>query len=345
MRLSRGYLFLTKLSVFALSAVLIIGLVSCGGKTKSAATGGNGEKIVLRLAEAQPDNYPDTIAEKAFAQMVKERTNGRIEIQVYAGGQLGDEKTTIEQAQVGAIDIGRANSGPMTQVEKKFGIFSFPFLFKDRDHLWRVLDGEVGNQLLKSLEAHNMVGLAFYDTGARNFYTTKPMRTLADLKGMKIRVMQNDILVKAFNLLGASATPLSAAEVYSALQTGVIDGGENNFSTYVSDGHYEVAKYYTLSGHLRIPQVLFMSKASWDKLSPEDQQIIKQAAKDSEKVQIQEYDKLEKMSEDKVKAKGNQIIALPDQELQAFRDKEQPLYDEYKAEFGDFFTKIAAAAK
>lgn len=323
---------------------LAISLVGCGANESSTKTKGDAkdkasaEKIVLKLSEAQVDDYPDSQAEKEFAKIVEEKTNGRIKIEVYTAGQLGDEKTTIEQTQVGVIDLGRANAGPLTQFADKFGVFSFPFLFDSREHMMKAIDGKLGEALFKNLEEKaNLVGLAFYDAGARNFYSKEPIAKLADVKSKKIRVMQNDILIDAFKELGVSPTPLSASEVYSALQMGVIDGGENNVSTYVADGHYEIAPNFTKSEHLRIPGVLFMSKKAWDKLSAEDQKILKDAAKESEKFQQKAYDEYSDGSMKKVEEKGNKIIDLSKGDRKSFRDKVQPVYDKYKDQFGDLF--------
>lgn len=303
----------------------------------------SGKTITLRLSEAQADNYPDSLAEKAFAKMVEEKSNGRIKIDIYTGGQLGDEKTTIEQVQVGIIDIGRANSGPLAQFSDNFGIFSFPFLFDNRDHMWRVLEGSVGTSLKEGLQQSNLVGLAFYDAGFRNFYTKTPVETSSDLKNMKLRVIQNDIVIEAFEALGVAPTPMSASEVYSGLQTGVIDGGENNVSTYVGDGLYEVATNYTMSKHLSIPGLLFMSKKTWDSLSPEDQQIIAEAAKASEKVQMEEFDKYQQKSTDKLKEKGNKIIEISSADVEGIRAQTQPVFDKYQEKFGAFFQEIKSA--
>ncbi|MEH7436828.1 TRAP transporter substrate-binding protein [Neobacillus drentensis] len=336
-----------KLAVPITVMSLAISIIGCSAEESSTSSKGagknkvSGEKIILRLSEAQVDDYPDSRAEKKFAKIVEEKSDGRIKVDVYTAGQLGDEKTTIEQTQVGVIDMGRANAGPLTQFAEKFGVFSFPFLFDSRDHMWKAIDGGLGDELFKNLEEKgDLVGLAFYDAGARNFYSKDPISKLKDVKGKKIRVMQNDILIDAFKELGVSPTPLSASEVYSALQMGVIDGGENNVSTYVADGHFEIAKNFTESEHLRIPGVLFMSKKTWDKLSSEDQKIIKEAAKESEKFQQDAYDKYSDEAMKKVEEKGNKVIQLSKEDREAFRDKVKPVYDKYKDQFGDLFKTI-----
>lgn len=323
--------------------VLLLVAVGCSSDNGTDVSADTKDKIVLRLSEPQVDEYPDSIAEKAFAEKVEELSDGRIKIEVYTGGQLGDETTTIEQTQVGIIDIGRANAGPLTQFADSLGVFSFPFLFEDREHMRAALDSSLRDTLFADLQESDLVGLAFYDAGARSFYSTDPIEDVADLKGKKIRVMQNDILISAFKKLGTSPTPLAASEVYSALQMGVIEGGENNVSTYVADGHYEVAKNFTLSEHLRIPGVLFMSKSSWDQLSAEDQKLIQQAAIDSETVQLEEYDKFSQKAMDTVKEAGNNVIELSDEERTAFRENVQSLYDEYDSTYGTLFEEIDKA--
>lgn len=347
---------LKKKTIALLSVMLILSLiVGCNANQNNANTAlnenvnqesekensGQQKSITLRLSEPQVDDYPDSIAEKAFAEMVEERTDGRIKIEVYTGGQLGDEKTTIEQTMLGIVDIGRANAGPLTQFAEKFGVFSFPFLFDSREHLWNAIDGKMGEALMADLETVDLIGLAFYDAGARSFYSKEPIRNIDDVQGKLIRVMQNDLLIEAFELIGASPTPMSASEVYSALQTGVISGGENNVSTYVADGHFEVAKNFTLSEHLRIPGVLFMSKKVWDQISAEDQQIILEAAKESEAIQMEEYDKYSNVAMEKVKATGeNEVITLSDEDRKLFQEKVQPLYDNYQEQFGELFQSI-----
>ncbi len=338
-----------KIAFVATIFVIALALAGCssegtsGDSNNDSANNSSKDQIVLRLSEPQVDEYPDSIAEKEFAKRVEELSEGRIKVEVYTGGQLGDETTTIEQTQVGIIDIGRANAGPLTQFADSLGVFSFPFLFDSREHMWNALESSLQETLFADLEKSDLIGLAFYDAGARSFYSTSPIETASDVKGMKIRVMQNDILIDAFEKIGTSPTPLAASEVYSALQMGVIDGGENNVSTYVADGHFEVAKNYTLSEHLRIPGVLFMGKGSWDKLSEEDQQIIREAAKESEKFQLEEYDKYAQEAMDRVVEAGNNVIELSDKERNAFRESVQTLYDDYDSTYGSLFDAIEEA--
>lgn len=298
--------------------------------------------LTLRLAENQSADYPTTLGDLDFAKRVSEKTNGRIKIDVYHGAQLGDEKTVIEQIQLGAIDFARVNVQPMGEFSKKIGVLNLPYLFDNENHLWKVLNGAIGQELLDSLAGSKMVGLTFYDSGSRSFYNSKrEAKVPADLKGLKIRVQQSALMVDLVNALGASATPMAYGEVYNGLKTGVIEGAENNWPSYFSTSHYEVAKFITLDHHTRSPEVVIASQALWDKLDAEDRQVIVEAAKASTETQRQAWKAFEKTSIDKVKAAGNTITEVTD--LKAWQDAVAPLYDTHGANFKDMITKIKAA--
>ena len=209
------------------------------------------DTIVLRLAETQTETYPATMGAIEFARLVEERTEGRIKIEVFTGGQLGgDEQAILEQVQFGAIDFTRVNFAPMTEFAPILNLLQMPYLFTDADHMHKVIDSEIGKELLDSVEAGNFIGLALYDAGTRNFYNSvRPIKTVEDMKGLKIRTTQSQLIVDMVEALGASATPMAFGEVYSSLQTGVIDGAENNWVSYDQNSHYEVAKYISLDGH------------------------------------------------------------------------------------------------
>src|SRR5438445_921437 len=256
-------------------------------------------QTVLRSADTHPDGYPTVEAVKYMGDLIKQRTNGRYSVEVYHSAQLGEEKDTIEQTQTGVIDLNRVSMGPFNGIVPETAVPSLPYMFRSIEHMRHVMDGPVGDEILKAFEAHDLVGLAFYDSGARSFYNTKKdITSIADLKGMKFRVIQSDVFVDMVNALGANATPMAYGEVYSALQTGVIDGAENNWPSFESAKHYEVAKHYTTDEHQIVPEVLVMAKASWDKLSPEDQGIVRQAAKDSIVKMRELWDAQEKKSRD-----------------------------------------------
>lgn len=299
------------------------------------------EQIVLRLSEAHPADYPTTLGDLEFARLVEERTEGRIKIEVYYGGQLGDEKSSIEQCQFGAIDFARVSLSPVAEFSKDLNALMMPYMYRDADHMWKVLDGEIGSELLKSVEASDLVGLAFYDSGSRNFYNSKKeVKSVADLKGLKLRVQENQLMMSLVEALGGSPTPMAYAEVYSALQTGVVDGAENNFPSYVSSAHYEVAKYITIDEHSMIPEIVIGSLTTMEKLSPEDQEIIKQAAKDSEALEKEEWAKYSEKSLQDATNAGCTITYLDEAAIAEFKAAVQPIYDELGADYADLIKKI-----
>lgn len=285
-------------------------------------------EVTLRSSDTHPDGYPTVEAVKAMGKMLEERTNGRLCIEVFPSAQLGEEKDTIEQTQFGVIDMNRVSLGPFNNIIPETQIPSLPYIFRSTEHMHHVMDGPIGQQILDAFAAHDLIGLAFYDGGSRSFYNKDhPIKSVADMKGMKFRVMQSDMFVDMVAALGANATPMAYGEVYSSIQTGVIDGAENNWPSYDTSGHYEVAKYYTLDQHLIVPEVLMMSKKSWDKLTPEDQATIRQAAKDSVPVMRGLWEAQEKVSEDKLEAAGVQVIK--DIDKTPFIEAMVPVYEKY----------------
>lgn len=288
----------------------------------------NAADIKLRSADSHPDGYPTVEAVKAMGKILSDKTKGRISIDVFASSQLGEEKDTIEQTQYGVIDLDRVSLGPFNNIVEETQVPSLPYIFRSVDHMHKVMDGPIGQEILDAFKAHDLIGLAFYDSGSRSFYNTKkPIKSIEDMKGMKFRVIQSDIFVAMVSALGANATPMAYGEVYSALQTGVIDGAENNWPSYDSSGHYEVAKHYTLDQHLIVPEVLVMSKKSWDKLTPEDQAAVKDAAKASVPIMRDLWSKQEKASEAKIRAAGVQIVDTIDKA--PFIKAMEPVYAKY----------------
>ena len=299
------------------------------------------DTVVLRLGETHVADYPTTKGNYEFARLVEERTGGRIKIEVYHSSQLGQEKAVIEGVQFGAIDFTRVSISPLSAFAPAFDALQMPYLYRGEEHMWKVLNGSIGEEFLASLEPANFVGLAWYDSGARNFYNSKKeIKSVADLKGMKIRVQESQLMMGLVSALGAVPTPMPFGEVYSALQTGVIDGAENNWPSYFSTSHYEVAKYFTLDGHTRVPEILIASKISMDKLSKEDREIIKQAAKDSMPHQIKLWKEFEKVAEDKVRAAGSIITELTPEALVEFQNAMQPMYDALSPELQEVVKKI-----
>jgi tripartite ATP-independent transporter DctP family solute receptor len=284
-------------------------------------------QTTLRSTDIHPTDYPTVEAVRHIGKLLEERTKGRIKINVFHSGQLGTEKDTIEQTRFGVIDMNRINMAPFNNLIPATNVPSLPFIFRSVEHMRKVMDGPIGDSILKEFEKHDLVGLAFYDSGARSFYNSKrPINSPADMKGLKIRVQQSDMFVALVSALGANATPMAFGEVYSALQTGVIDGAENNWPSYESTKHFEVSKFYSQTEHSLSPEVLVMSKRSFDKLSKEDQDILKAAAKESVAVMRGLWDAREKASEAKVKAAGAVVNTV---DKQPFIDAMKPVYDRF----------------
>jgi tripartite ATP-independent transporter DctP family solute receptor len=285
-------------------------------------------EVTFRSSDTHPDGYPTVEAVKAMGGMLEERTDGRLCIEVFHSAQLGEEKDTIEQTQFGVIDMNRVSLGPFNNIIEETQIPSLPYIFRSVDHMHKVMDGPIGEEILAAFSEHDLIGLAFYDGGSRSFYNSeKPITSMDDLAGMKFRVMQSDMFVDMVSALGANATPMPYGEVYSSIQTGVIDGAENNWPSYDSSGHFEVAKYYTLDEHLIVPEVLVMSKTTWDTLTPEDQEIVRLAAKDSVPVMRALWLEQETASEEKVRAAGVEVIKDIDKE--PLIEAMVPVYEKY----------------
>lgn len=285
------------------------------------------QEITLRSADIHPDGYPTVEAVKYMGQLLSERSNGRIKIEVMNNGVLGGEKDTIEQTRFGVIDMNRVNAAPFNNLVKETMVLGMPFLFRSTEHMHKTVDGPIGEEVLAAFEPHGLIGLAFYDSGARSFYTTKkPIEKLADLKGLKIRVQQSDLWIAMMQAFGANPTPMPMGEVYSSLETGVVDGAENNWPSYESARHFEVAKNYSLTEHSLNPEILVISKMSWDKLSADDQGLIRQAAKDSVGKMRELWSAREKVSEEKVRAAAANVIKVNKEEFAAAMG---PVYDQF----------------
>jgi tripartite ATP-independent transporter DctP family solute receptor len=322
------------LGVFALTAVVFF------SNNRTAAAN---PEIVLKLGETHPKGYPTELADEEFGRLVGERSKGRIKVEVYPGNQLGEEKAVIEQVQLGAVAMTRVSTSPVSEFAKELGVFSLPFVFDNKEHMWSFLNSSDGQKLLDSLQPHRFVGLCWYDGGARSFYSRKPITKVEDLKGLKIRVMQNQWMVKMIDAFGANATPMPYGQVFSSLQTGVIDAAENNAPSYFSASHFQVAKYFLLDGHARIPEILMMSKVVWDKLSKADQALVRQAAVDSVKKQRELWDAFEGEALAKVKAAGSIVTEVKDPT--PYQKAVKSVVDEARPSFGDTLKAIDKARK
>lgn len=275
-----------------------------------------------------PPGYPNTIALESFAKEVKEATDGRVSPKVYNNSILGDQTDAIEQVRNGALDFANFNMGPMGPIVPATNVVSLPFIFKNIDHMHRVMDGEVGQRFAEAMAEKNLVALSWFDSGARSFYNTKhAIRTPDDVKGLKLRVMNNDLYVQMADALGGNATPMSYSEVFQSLKTGVIDGAENNYPSYESSNHFEVAGYFSLTQHLIIPECLCISKRSWNALSESDQQAVREAAEHASTLQREEWTKRSEASREKVLAAGVSINEVDDKA--AFQDRMTPIYERF----------------
>ncbi|MGE0284024.1 MAG: TRAP transporter substrate-binding protein [Rhizobiaceae bacterium] len=284
-------------------------------------------QTVLKSSDTHPDGYPTVEGVKYFGELIKERTQGRYSVEVYHSAQLGEEKDTIEQVRSGVIELNRVSMAPFNGTVKETIVPALPYVFRSEDHMHKVMDGPIGDQIKAAFEPAGLVALAFYDAGARSFYNSKkPIKTVADMAGLKFRVIQSDIFVDMVAALGANATPMPYGEVYSSIETGVIDGAENNYPSYDTAKHAEVAKFYSLDGHTILPEVFVMNKAAFDKLTPEDQAIFKQAATDSVAKQRELWAKKVGESKANVEKLGAQINEV---EKQGFIDAMKGVYEKH----------------
>ena len=333
-----------------LAILLALALTLAAGAASAATT--------LKLSEVHAEGYPTTLADQEFARLVEERTQGRIRIEVYSGGTLyGEETGAIEALQLGDIAFSRVSASPVSSYVPAMNAIQMPYLYKNADHMWAVLDGEIGQNMLAQIESSGsgLVGLCWYDAGARSYYTTKPVACVADMKGMKIRMQNNAMMVDMTNVLGGTGvTGIGPNEVYSAIRQGTIDGAENNWPTYQNMGDYEAAPYYVLDEHTRVPEVLLASAAVLSELDPADVEIIRAAAKDTQEYEKQKWAEKEKAAEEIVRAAGCTITELSAEAYAEFQQAMtapsdalggQSLYEKYGSAYKDVIDAITEAGR
>ena len=303
-------------------------------------------KEMLKCSDVHPPGYPTVVAVENMGKKLEEATKGRLGIQMYTSMQLGGEKEAIEQAQVGALQFARVSVGALGPVVDDLNVFNLPFLFRNTAHMEKVIDGPIGQALLDKVTNNpqtRLVGLCWMDAGARNVYDSKkPIRTIADLKGQKVRVMGNPMFVDMMNALGGNGVAMGYDQVFSALQTGVVDGAENNPPSFVFDNHYQVAKYYTLTEHLIVPEILVFSRISWDKLSAEDQGLLKKFSRETQLDERKLWQEKEADAMRRMKEAGIEIIEVKDKT--PFRDAVKPVWDKYGSKFTDLIKQIQAVS-
>ncbi len=275
----------------------------------------------------KPD-YPNTVAMDKFAELLAEKSGGKITLKMFHSGTLGTQPDAIEQVRIGGLEIGNFNLGPIGPVAPEANVVSLPFIFSNMEHMHRALDGEAGDQISAGMAKKGLVALAWYDSGARSFYNTKqPITQPSDVAGMKVRVMNNDLYSGMIDALGGNPSPMAFSEVYQSLKTGVVDGAENNWPSYESTGHFEVAGYYSLSQHLIIPECVCINASVYDGLSDADKALVKEAARESATLQRQLWAERAKASQAKVMEAGVKFNDIPDKG--AFQAAMQPVYDKY----------------
>jgi tripartite ATP-independent transporter DctP family solute receptor len=288
-------------------------------------------KMVLKATDVHPLGYPTVEAVVRMGKKLEAATNGRISIQMYPSMQLGGEKEMIEQAQVGALQMARISVGPMGPIVPELNVFNLPFMFRDNAHMEKVIDGAIGTEMLKKLSDHptaGLIGLCWMNAGTRNVYNSKhPVKTVADLKGLKIRMMGNPVFVDTMNSLGGNGIAMGYDQLINALQTGVVDGAENNEPSYATGQHYRHAKFYSMTGHLMIPEILVFSKKAWTALSKEDQDLIMKLAKEAQQEQRGLWYEMEKKSMNDMKAAGAQVNEVADRK--PFQAAVKPVWDKY----------------
>ena len=328
-----------KFSIIFLVVILTLMLVS----SFSMAMEKKGDTIILKAACDHQEGYSTVEGLRLMAKLTDMWTNGRIKIDVYPGAVLGSEKESIEQTQMGVIDINRVSISPVISVYPKMAVFALPYIFASREHMWKVLEGEIGQNMLKEIEPTGFLGLAYMDSGARSFYTVKkPINSPADLKGMKVRTQKSPVMMDMVSAMGGKPVPMAFEEVYSSLQTGVIDGAENNPPSYYETSHYEVARYYSLDGHAMVPEIVLMSVKTWNALSDADKQIIKMAAVAAQELQRKLWLKDEVSSMNIVKEAGCEV-STP--EKGPFIDAVKPVYEKYASKYLDLIEQIQKLAK
>jgi tripartite ATP-independent transporter DctP family solute receptor len=295
----------------------------------------------FRAADIQEDNYPTVQALRLMDQLVTQRTDRRHSIRVFHSRQLGEESQTIEQTRVGAIDINRINVAAIGNIAPVLNVLALPFLFKSVDHLHKVIDGPIGEDILAAVEPYGFIGLAFYDSGARSIYTARhAIRSLSDLRGHRIRIQQSDLMDKMIRALGASPLSLPYGQINTALTANLIDGAENNWPSYVTAGHFKAAPFYTVTEHTMGPEIVIISRRAWDELTTEDRTIFRAAARESSRYMREQWLRWEQQSRKRAIEAGVTITDKIDRK--PFETATAPLRDEIRKDpkFGSLIRRI-----
>lgn len=302
-------------------------------------------KMEIKVSDVHPLGYPTVEALVRMGNKLQKATNGRLTFKMFPAMQLGGEKEMIEQAQVGALQIARISVGPVGTIVDELNVFNMPFVFRDTQHMRKVIDGDIGKEMADKVTANpntKLVFLSWMDAGSRNVYTTKAIRKPDDLKGLKIRMMGNPIFVDTMNAMGGNGIAMGFNELFSALQTGVVDGAENNPPTLLAQNHYQTpaGKIFSMTEHLIIPEILVYSRRSWDTLSKEDQALIAKFGKETQLEQRQLWDAYTVQAVEKLKASGVTIVT--DVDKKAFQASVDPVWKKYGAKYAELVKRIQA---
>ncbi|MDO4961615.1 MAG: TRAP transporter substrate-binding protein [Eubacteriales bacterium] len=338
-----------------MGTALLVSLTACGGgsssqpaTTAAAAPAAAEAEITFKYAELNPDDNINSRVGYKFAEEVEARSNGRIKIDVYTASQLGDEVTCLNSLQMGGgtVDMYRGNTNSLSDYGfKKLNLFGLPYIFVSRDTMWKVLDSaEIGQAFLdEGIEVGaGMVGIAYTDEGARNTFTSGEITCLADLKGKKIRVPETTLMMDTMSAIGAEPTPISYSELYSSIQTGVVDGGENGYPGYYSNKFYEVAPYYLLDQHTFSPGIILMAEAKWNQLSAEDQALLREAGKAASEWNKTQIEAEEKELRDKLAAENIVIIDVPAEDKAVAQESCKAVWASYAEGIEDVLDAVVA---
>jgi tripartite ATP-independent transporter DctP family solute receptor len=318
----------------------LLGVLSAASLVMALPMAG-AQALEIKSSDVHPMGYPTTDAIEFMGELLNAWTSGRITVKIFHSMQLGGEKEALEQVQVGALEMTRVSVGVVGPIVEDFNAFNLPYFFRSVDHMHKVVDGEIGTDLLNKLEAGGLIGLGYMDAGSRSFYNNvRPIKTLEDLQGLKIRVMQNPIFIEMVNSMGGNGLPIAFNELYTAIQTGVVDGAENNPPSYESGKHYEVAKYYTLTEHLMVPEIFVFSKKVWDGLPPLDKQLILKASALTVERERALWAAREQASLDKLIAQGYEVITEVDKG--PFIEATDAVRSKFGAKFADLIARAAA---
>ena len=329
-----------KIGIILFVFVLVFSLAYGAGQKESANKG----PVTLRLGHGIQLTHPAHLAAEKFAESVEKQTNGNVKIQIFPNRQLGEERDMVEGLQIGTVDMCITSTGPLGGFVPEIGVVDLPFLFTSSDHAYEVLDGPIGKGILKKFEENGIVGLSFMENGWRSISTSKKKIMIPeDLKGMKLRTMENKVHMASFKAMGAAPVPMVWGEVYTSLQQGVIDGQENPPVILATNALWEVQKFYALTNHFYTPQVFLMSKATSGKLSPEYMEIIMKAAQEATDYQRNLMQEQTAGHIETLKKNGMDVYPV-DRSL--FQEAAMSVYDEYEGVFGkDLIASIINSGK